>query len=261
MDSLGMKKMRCCPLQKPNTRWWRSLLQTMWWRQKSKKKWRRNWPSTITEPLLHLENNRGKTESLEELLFCPKTRVSAAGLPAPCHLTGALLVVAVPLAMVAGTRTAAKKLVDGKIRRPSIAVLSGSSEKVQRRYLPLVQEDSCHGNSGQKGVVKLSKAPKRTSASPCLGSKNLPQAILLAAQRESKVPLPPLWSQEETKRGLCVSIPCLSTGHLTTQREKPQICFQTPGLNGTVIPWAGCHKDVEYNTYFLWVIQDRDSKR
>lgn len=64
----------------------------------------------IKEPPLHLENNRGKTENLEKLFCCPKMRVNAAGLPAPHHLRGALPVVTVPLAMVAGTGATAKNL-------------------------------------------------------------------------------------------------------------------------------------------------------
>lgn len=135
--------------------------------------------------------------------------------------------------MVAGTGTTAKKLVERRVWHPSIAVPSGSSEKVQRKHLSLVQEQGCHGS--QKSIMKFSKAQKRASASHCLGLKNLPQATLLAAQRESKEPLPLLWSQEGTKRGHCLSVPCLLNGPQTTRHDTPRICFRTLGLNGTVI--------------------------
>lgn len=120
-----------------------------------------------------------------------------------------------------------------RVWHPSIAVPSGSSEKVQRKHLSLVREQGCHGS--QKGTMKFSKAQKRASASHCLGSKNLPQATLLAAQRESREPLPLLRSQEGTKRGHCLSVPCLLNGPRTTRRETPRICFRTLGLNGTAI--------------------------
>lgn len=79
-------------------KWQRSLLLwTMRWRERTKQKQHLNpsplFPRTITN----------RKQGQNKKLFCPKSRVNAAWLSAPHHPTGALLVAAVPSAVVAGT--------------------------------------------------------------------------------------------------------------------------------------------------------------
>lgn len=85
-----------------------------------------------------------------------------------------------------------------------------------------------------KRCYEILQSPKEPLPLTAWARRTCPKQLFWQP-KESKEDLPPLLSQEGTKRGLCVSVPCLSNGLQTTQCEKPQICFQTLGLNGTVM--------------------------
>lgn len=107
--------------------------------------------------------NRGKTKNHESAIFyCPEPKVNAARLSALHHPTGALLAVAVPSAVVAGTCGERTGLTFWD-------VLGSSSEKVQGKRSPQLQKQGLLPERTAKTVLGNSLMPReKTKEGFCL---------------------------------------------------------------------------------------------